>query len=291
INPYDAEAYPFKQVSEVTQVDDDGVGLSVGEKCELRAVVYGTNLRPNGFQFTIIDQLKDGIGVFLNTGNKGFTVTEGFYISVKGTIDQYNGLLQIIPDTIIVISEDPSQYPPYVVTKLDESTESQLVTIKNCSIKNPSEWKGDGSSFNVTVTNGTDDFTMRIDNDVDLSTMNAPDYSFNLTGIGGQYDPSKPYTEGYQILPRYSSDLEKILATNNLDSNALNIYPNPTSQYLNIEAGNHDYSKLTIYNLFGDKVLTSAYKNKLDISFLNPGIYYLTLNNKNETATAKFIKQ
>ncbi len=290
IDPYDGEAYPYKHINEVTQIDDEGVGLSIGEKCELRGVVYGTNLRPNGLQFTIIDELKDGISVFLKTGNKGFTVVEGYYISIKGQIDQYNGLLQIIPDTIVVISEESSQYPPYTVTKLDENTESQLVTIKNCSIKKPEEWKGDGSSFNVTITNGNNDFTMRIDNDIDLSTMTAPDYSFNLTGIGGQYDPSKPYTDGYQIMPRYASDIEKTTSTFEQEEDNIVVYPNPVNDYIFINTNGKIFNKAVIYSTTGIKEIEIPFKSKIMVSNLFPGIYNIIIYGKNEVIVKKFLK-
>lgn len=290
IDPYEAEAYPFKTIGEVTGTDDEGVGTSLGQLCELRGVVYGVNLRPNGLQFTIIDQLKNGIGVFSSSENFGYEVTEGDFISIKGKISQYNGLLQIIPDTLNLISQDESLYPPYIVTTLDENTESQLITIKNCKLKNISDWKGDGSSFNVTFTNGTDDFKMRIDNDVDLSTSAAPDYSFNLTGIGSQYDPSKPYTEGYQIMPRYASDIEKLTNIIEFEDNDIQVFPNPVSEFVSINTNGKKFHKIIVFSSTGIKEIEIPFKSKINTNRLLPGIYNLMLIGEREIVVKKLLK-
>ena len=51
---------------------------------------------------------------------------------------------------------------------------------------------------------------MRIDDLVDLSTATVPDGAFNLTGIGSQFDTDAPYLDGYQIMPRYTADIDMI---------------------------------------------------------------------------------
>ncbi len=290
INPYSAESYPIKKIKEVTQIDDEGKGLSVGNNCELRGLVYGVNLRPSGLQFTIIDEANDGIGVFSFSKKFGYTVKEGDYVSIKGAIDQYKGLLQIKPDTIILISSDHTIYNPQKVNKLGEETESQLITIKNLTIKDLSQWKADGSSFNVTVTNGTDEFLMRIDNDIDLSTEVAPDYTFNLTGIGGQYDSSVPYTDGYQILPRYKADIEKTSGTSSAEFDNLKLYPNPTSDYLFMENTGSDIKSIVIYSMAGKKIFSTHGRNKIDIKYLKKGIYKIVIKTKESKITKSFIK-
>jgi len=291
INPYSADDYPIKKIGEVTEVDDEGKGISVGTNCELRGLVYGVNLRPSGLQFTIIDDLNDGIGVFSFSKQFGYTVKEGDYLSIKGAIDQYNGLLQIKPDTIITISTGHTLYNSKVVAQLGEETESQLITIKNLTIKNPSEWKADGSSFNVTVTNGEDDYIMRIDNDVELSTSAAPDYKFNLTGIGSQYDKNEPYTEGYQILPRYALDIENVSKVHDLDIDSIELYPNPTSDYLYIKTNSDTgIESITVYSLNGKKAKTFLNTAKLNVKDLKKGIYKIAFWNGTKTFIKTFVK-
>ncbi|MEQ8705401.1 MAG: DUF5689 domain-containing protein [Phaeodactylibacter sp.] len=200
--------YPEYPIGTVTTTDADGAVDSLGVTCALRGVVHGVNLRPEGLQFTIIDEAGDGIGVFSGNQNFGYTVTEGDEVLVEGAVDQFNGLIQVEVENVTFISAGNALQTPDIITALGETTESQLVTIENVTLVDPAAW-GDGfSGFNVDVTDGTNTITVRIDNDVDLFDLPAPTGTFNVTGIGGQFDSSSPFDEGYQLLPRYMADID-----------------------------------------------------------------------------------
>ncbi|KAA3636205.1 MAG: hypothetical protein DWQ02_08675, partial [Bacteroidetes bacterium] len=203
--------YPPYDIGVVTTVDADGVVDSMDVACQLQGVVYGVNLRPGGLQFTLIDANNDGIGLFEFSNDFGYTVNEGDEVIVRGEIGQFNGLTQIAPDTVWMVSAGNALFAPTVVTALDETTESQLVTIENLTIVDPADWTNSGSGFNVDVTDGTNTYTMRIDADVDLYGTTAPTSAFNLTGLGGQFDSSSPHLSGYQLLPRYTADIDVIM--------------------------------------------------------------------------------
>lgn len=200
--------FPEYTIGQVNTVDAEGVGDSVGVACALRGIVYGLNLRPDGLQFTLIDEAGDGIGTFSGNMNFGYTVQEGDEVRVEGVIDQFNGFLQIILEGVTLLSTGNDLLAPTVVTALGEDTESQLVKVENVSLVDPSAWGGGGGGFNVEVTDGSNTITVRIDNDVDLFNMPAPTGTFSVTGIGGQFDNSAPFTEGYQLLPRYMADID-----------------------------------------------------------------------------------
>lgn len=195
-------------VSEITQLDADGQVLFQGDVRVLGRPL-GINLRPSGLQFTITDLMGNGIALFSGSENFGYEeVGEGDLIYIEGAVGQFNGLAQISLDDVEI--ENTPGFMPFstVVTTLDESTESQLVTLEDMHVVDPNEWSGLGSGFNVRVTNGsTDTFAVRIDADVDLFGRGYPQGTFNVTGIGGQFDSSIPYTEGYQLLPRYMADI------------------------------------------------------------------------------------
>ena len=199
--------FPIYDIGLVTDdADGDGVGDSLGVACELRGVVHGGDFNGGGaIQFTFIDNT-GGIGLF--SGNDfGYTVTEGDSVHVQGTISQFNGLTQINPDTVILVSQGNTLQTPVVVTDLGEDTESELARFNNATIIDPSQWTGSGSGFNVEITNGTDTIELRIDDDVDLYSQPAPSGTFDVIGLGGQFDSSLPTTEGYQLLPRYQQDI------------------------------------------------------------------------------------
>jgi hypothetical protein len=68
------------------------------------------------------------------------------------------------------------------------------------------------------------------------STKPAPPAPFDLTGIGGQFDSSTPYTEGYQIAPRYIADVSSLVKTKTVDfSDRVQISPNPATEFLRIQ--------------------------------------------------------
>lgn len=81
-------------------------------------------------------------------------------------------------------------------------------------------------------------------------------------------------------------------SSKSLTQNNLIIYPNPVSDFLTLE--NTDGSLLTIYDNMGRLVLKKELKQmgteKLNVSFLKRGIYYLRISNDNQTYKSEFIK-
>jgi hypothetical protein len=204
---------PVYAIATVTSEDAAGVADSVGVECELRGVAVGVNMRPAGLQFTMHDGT-GGINVFSFGPVSGYAVTEGDSIHVRGIIDQFNGLTEIIPDSVLLVSQGHTLPETRVVFQLDESIESELVKIIGFSFVDTSQWTtGVGPGFNYEVTNGTDTFVCRVDSDVNLFNMPRPSGSlFNFGGVGTQFDAVLPYTEGYQILHRYDADIEETQA-------------------------------------------------------------------------------
>jgi hypothetical protein len=74
------------------------------------------------------------------------------------------------------------------------------------------------------------------------------------------------------------------------------LYPNPFTSAITLEAGNHnEISGVSIFDIMGRQVETvgnSEIKSTLTIgSSLNPGIYVIQVNRKNETKTYKVFKK
>lgn len=71
-------------------------------------------------------------------------------------------------------------------------------------------------------------------------------------------------------------------------SNDLKIYPNPSSEFITIDANNDIQNEnMMIYSSDGTLILNSLYSNKIDITKLSNGLYYVVIGNK----FGKFIKQ
>jgi hypothetical protein len=192
--------YVLTTIGAATTIDADGVGESVGNLVELRGIAHCIDFRGgNGYNVTVIDEAGNGIQLFSFNQVAGYESAEGDSLQIFGTISQFNGLLQINAADIIVVSQGNPTATPDIVTSLGENTESQLVTLENLTFVTPAaNWPANG---NVDVTDGTTVITVRVVTASPLSDTPAPAGAFNITGLGGQFDNSSPYTSGYQIFP------------------------------------------------------------------------------------------
>jgi hypothetical protein len=287
IDPYDSGSggsdFPPYSIGTVTTVDSDGVADSLGVACELQGIVYGVNLRGNGLQFTLIDATGEGIGVFSASEDFGYTVTEGDELVVRGTIDQFNGLTQIALEELEVVSTGNSLLDPNDVSALDETTESSLITLLGVTLVDPAAWDDSGASFNVEVTDGTNTFTVRIDNNTTLAgAANPGDALLSITGIGGQFDSDSPFDEGYQIIPRYLEDVQFI--DNTVDQQLgqqVKVFPNPAQGIVVLETA-VDVERVTLFNALGQPVqqLRNLYgTHTLNLSQLPAGLYNVVFRN------------
>ena len=202
---------PTYTLPQVKGVNAQFLPDSSGKMCKLVGTVLGVNTQTfattGNVAFTIHDG-SVGFGVFgAGTKNLGYTVNEGDVIRVIGVIGHFNGLAQINADSIVVISTNGALPSPVVITDMNESTESQLIRMNNVYVINSTQWTNAGSGFSVNVTNGPDTIQLRIDADVsDVYSAPCPVGTFDVVGIGGQFDNSAPHNSGYQFLPRRLAD-------------------------------------------------------------------------------------
>lgn len=287
------DPYPVRTIPEVTSLSATGVADSIGVNCTLTGIVYGVNLSTNDLIMTIIDENNEGIGVFEGDNASGYQVTEGDMVTIQGTIGQFNGLTQINPVSITLESQGNDLVQPPLVTALDETTESSLIRIGLVELVDPSQWAGDGSSFNLDVVDDMgNQYVVRIDNDTELANTTVPDAgaSYAFTGIGGQFDSSDPFDSGYQLLPRYLADVMVVLSTFDKElDNKINISPNPTADFLNIdtEASIDGYK---VFNALGQMVKKGNFENRIDVSDLQEGNYSILFQAGERLSNKKFIK-
>jgi plastocyanin/DNA/RNA endonuclease YhcR with UshA esterase domain len=202
---------PTYTIPQVKGVNASFIPDSLNVMCKLQGTVLGVNTQTfastGNVAFTIHDG-SVGFGVF-GAGNKnlGYTVNEGDVVRIIGTIGHFNGLAQINADSIVVVSTNAALPTPVVITTLDETTESQLIRMNDVTVVNPTQWTNAGSGFTVDVTDGVNTIQLRIDADVaDVYNAPCPVGTFDVVGIGGQFDNSAPHNSGYQFLPRYLAD-------------------------------------------------------------------------------------
>jgi hypothetical protein len=78
----------------------------------------------------------------------------------------------------------------------------------------------------------------------------------------------------------------------NFLNNNINVYPNPTSQYINIETGNLKLNQIKIFTLTGELVLQPAVTSKsIDLSPFSNGIYIIQLETDSAIRHYKIVKE
>ena len=290
--------YTAYDIAEINGENVDGVANSLDELVDLTGVVYGINTWDGGLQFTLIDNT-GGINVFSFDNDFGYSVTEGDEINVLGSITQFNGLIEVEPDTVIFIDGGNTLKTAVATTALNESTESDLVHITGeLSYVDITQWLGDGTSFNVDLTDGVNTYTIRIDNNNELATLPAPAlaglYYLDVTGIGSQFDTDMPYTSGYQLFPRYADDI-KVVAVESIENAAaagIQVYPNPAMEYIVID-GLQQIESVEVINQIGEVVLfiNAVSGNKIDLNTIAAGLYTLKIKTNTGVYASQLVKQ
>ncbi|MEM6801131.1 MAG: lamin tail domain-containing protein [Bacteroidota bacterium] len=191
--------------------DGDGDADSLNVVAQVQGIAHGIDFfGADGYSFALIDST-GGINVFnFNDAPSGYQFTEGDELLVQGEIIQFNGLAEIQVADIILLSSGNALVTPQEVDFLDESTESEYITLTCVALVDTADWPSDSltnSGVNIDFTNGVDTFTVRIDTDTDIDGVAYPGGKWwNVTGIGWQFDRNAPFTEDYQLQPTRLAD-------------------------------------------------------------------------------------
>lgn len=80
------------------------------------------------------------------------------------------------------------------------------------------------------------------------------------------------------------------LAVSNVNKAAVSIYPNPTTDYLNVSSTSK-VSNVEVYDISGKKVKAELVDNKVDVQNLAKGSYVIKITDGSGATTQKFIKE
>jgi len=281
-------------IGEVTTNAANGVADSTDVLVSIVGIVHCIDFDGNeGISFTIIDDNNDGVNVFNFDDVSDYVVNEGDKITVLGKIGQFNGLTQVVADSILTLESGLPTVTPTIVTTLDESTESQWITIENVNFVNPISTFPTGSN-NIDVTDGTNVYTLRIDSDTDIPGGAAPQVDFSVTGVGGQYDNSSPYDGGYQLFPcGIGSFVPESTSGINEFATSVSVYPNPFNNSLTVSIGMQEDCELTVMDCHGRELVNTSINEKLTLSTddWSYGVYMVKVTNLDGiTKITKIIK-
>src|SRR5687768_7215210 len=131
VSVYDPNGYTEFPIEHLRLTDENGQAIFDGVPTTVTGVVHGINFQATGASFYIINEDNVGINVFTPDP---FVVTQGEELQISGVIDQFNGLLEIIPDEIQLLSSGNQLVEPDPVTVLSESTESSYLYLFDYTI-------------------------------------------------------------------------------------------------------------------------------------------------------------
>jgi hypothetical protein len=161
-----------------------------------------------------INVFYSGVGGSQNTDSPSYTGwTQGDTLSITGSISEFDGTVQIAPDTVEVLGAGTTRPFPTMITIEDLDVESEyqgmIVKLQDVSLADGETWPADAqtsSGVSVDVVSGDSAFVLRIDRDESyFDGAPAPTERFNLIGVLGRFDSD------VQILPFDTTDVANIV--------------------------------------------------------------------------------
>ena len=209
---------PLRAIAPLKTFDSNGLIDSNGVKCAIEGIVVTDNMSDAGsfpkVSFVIVDEMNTaGLTAisFDDTSVINYTPHLGDSVRIFGKVDQFNGLAQFRIDSVTTYKTMVKIPNPYRTDTLGELTESRFIEMMEVFIPDTSQWPAVGSDATVQIVNSKGDtLDMRVDKHTDVAAMwpNAPTKKFRLRGVGGQFDRNSPYFDGYQVFPRFYTDID-----------------------------------------------------------------------------------
>ncbi len=297
---------PVSPIADINGTDENGLPLMNGQTVAVQGVVHCIDFDPStALEFWIMEPGGDGISLFRSATTSGYIVTEGDEILAEGEISSFNGLLEVLPDYIEVLSQGNSLNTPLAVTEVNESTESKYIALED-AVVSPSEvlMSSGGDFFFNVETIGGNQVTVWVDEQTGISETFLMEFLVNasgltpvtpqITGIGSQSDTSSPFTEGYRIWPCSEDDFMLIVGVDEPAWSAeLRLAPNPTRDQLRINSS-ITLDAYRLYNLQGQLLqngLIEATNLELSLDQLPSGVYQLQLISGNEMVSRRVVRQ
>ncbi len=188
----------------------------LGNTVTTSGIVTTPNLASSGDSDFIIQD--ESAAIVIYTGDFDAGLFMGDLVTVTGEILNYNGKLEIVPsvETDVIVESQGNELPDFQYMTLSglltmpESFESELVQVFGVEITD-GDWPESGTNGNLTISDddGVTTLTLRVDRHSDVDDGPAPEGLFDLKGFVAQYDFTEPQDEGYQIIPRFQTDIEE----------------------------------------------------------------------------------
>lgn len=230
----------------------------------------------------LIDDVAGTLSAPLNIGDG--------IIGLKGQLSQFGGVLQFVPtENIPGAATNGNTLTPIDVTALElatngETYQSRLIRLLNITFADMGMF-ADNTNYTVTTNGGTDMTVCRVPfGDEDLIGTAIPTVPTNVTGIGSEFNGL------YQIFPRYASDIDTTLGTEEFGTTSFSMYPNPANgSTVTISSASNNAKSVKVYSIIGKQVINTTITNILDVSGLQSGIYIVQIAENGKSATKKLV--
>jgi hypothetical protein len=136
---------------------------------------------------------------------------------------------------------------------------------------------------NILVCEGREAFFFELDTNNNI----VWEYASPISNADGT-----TYEQGTEIPPnnfafratKYGTDYEEFSLTD------LSVYPNPTKDFINIES-TMSIDKIEIYNISGSKIVEKRNSQRINLTNLERGVYFLKAYSNGNTVSKKILKQ
>ena len=217
-----ASPSPAIDIRELHKNTSSGVPNKFGNRFSVTGkVIVPENVRSTTNTEVAIQDSTGGMTLF-ELGGSGFPFALGDSITIEGEVAQFNGLTELInlsnytlhtqglpePNPLVLTAAEinstilisvPDSFPEY--------NESRFIRINDVSLVSGT-WPTSCTGNSVlTIQDVTGTTTMFIDRDTELCGTPEPQGTFSVIGYLTQFDSSAPFSTGYQIVPRYITDI------------------------------------------------------------------------------------
>ena len=198
-----------RPISDLHQNNSSGVPTLLNNVVQVEGIV---TVSDQFIDLSFVQDSSGGVGVF----DSAFvnSVQIGDTLIITGQVTQFNGLTQLINvtiDSVVGVGGAPEYM---VITAADiedegnggvENLEGRLIRLNGASLSDPDRnWPPGGRE---TASDGTGSFTIFSKKDTEIPFTPKPRGSFDIIGVISQLDINSPFTSGYEVIPRFLSDI------------------------------------------------------------------------------------
>lgn len=132
---------------------------------------------------------------------------------------------------------------------------------------------------------------------LDFSTVDSLNFSFDFNTTGYVLDNCEfvafvQHTPSWEVVQTGKIDLSSFAGINNEETNNVQIYPNPASDYIRLISEGNGYYE--VMNIAGQLVLSGEITKDdqlINISMLDKGVYMIKANNESGVSTTRIVIQ